>query len=253
MHDPAEGVTAQGTITTGAARDAIDQVWLPLLGEARREIPEAASLYVYGSVATGTAVAPGSDVDLLTLDLPAREAERVSIELSTRYHRRCRAVSIAPASSEALRGKDDESYGLQVFLRHYCVHLAGDDPSADLPDYAADRRAARGFNGDIAEHRAAWLDDLRNGADLVKLGTRVARKTLLAVAGIVSIRQGTWTTDRWTAAAEWQALEPDHPVDVLAEWLDEPPTDVNQIRDALHGPVAHVERMFASEIGLWSS
>lgn len=253
MRDPAEGVTAQGTIATGAAREAIDRAWLPVLNRARREMPEAASLYAYGSVATGTAVSPGSDVDLLTLDLPAREAERISAELSARYGRQCRAVVIAPASSEALLAEDDESYGLRVFLRHYCVHLAGDDPSADLPDYAADRRAARGFNGDIAQHRAAWLDDLRRSADPGRLGTRIARKTLLAVAGIVSIRQGTWTTDRRGAAASWQALEPDHSVVFLREWLDEPPTDVSEVRDALHGPVAYIERTFASEIGLWRS
>jgi hypothetical protein len=43
-------------------------------------------------------------------------------------------------------------------------------------------------------------------ADL--LGVRVARKTLLAVAGLVSVHDDTWTTDRSRAVQRWSDLEP---------------------------------------------
>ena len=44
-------------------------------------------------------------------------------------------------------------------------------------------------------------------ADL--LGVRVARKTLLAVAGLVSVHDRTWTTGRARAVQRWSELEPD--------------------------------------------
>jgi hypothetical protein len=43
-------------------------------------------------------------------------------------------------------------------------------------------------------------------ADL--LGVRVARKTLLAVAGLVSVRDHTWTTGRSRAVQRWSDLGP---------------------------------------------
>ncbi|MCM0638919.1 hypothetical protein [Cellulomonas wangsupingiae] len=38
--------------------------------------------------------------------------------------------------------------------------------------------------------------------------TRVARKTLLAVAGLVSVHDHTWTTDRSRAVRRWCEIEP---------------------------------------------
>jgi uncharacterized protein len=122
------------------------------------------------------------------------------------YSDRCREVSIAPAAWAELEADSDEGHGLRVFLRHYCVHLAGDDPADALPAYPADRRAARGFNGDIAQHLRRWELEADNDADLGRLATRIARKTLLAVAGLVSMRDATWSTDRRTGASDGTSL-----------------------------------------------
>lgn len=251
MRDPREGVTPHGTIRTGARRDAIAPVWQPVLHAAVEAVAGRASLYVYGSVATGTADVPVSDVDLLSIGLPTDEAARISGDLSARFRESCREVSVAPASRSDLEGDSDESYGLRVFLRHYCVHLAGDDPAADLPAYPADARAARGFNGDIARHAERWRTELEDDPDVARLGTRIARKTLLAVAGLVSVRGATWSTDRRSCAARWNALEPELSVEPLVTWLDDPPTDPEEVRRVLRGPVAGSVSAFAAEIGLW--
>lgn len=251
MRDPHEGVTPQGTIRTGASRDAIAPVWEPLLDAAVDAVPEGVSLYVYGSVATGTAEVPRSDVDLLSIGLPTNDAARISADLSARFRELCREASIAPASSADLEGDSDESHGFRVFLRHYCVHLAGDDPAADLPASPADTRAARGFNGDIGRFAARWQAQLEGDTDVARLATRIARKTLLAVAGLVSVRDGTWSTDRGSCAARWEELEPDVPVDTLISWLDSPPAERDEVRRVLQGPVAAVVQAFEAEIGLW--
>ena len=254
MHDPQEGVTPDGLIRTGAAHGAIASTWTPVLQDAVAAVDAVAggaSLCVYGSVATGCAVVPSSDVDLLSVGMPARQARRLAAELSVRYRDWCREVSIAPASWAQVAADSDEGLGLRVFLRHYCVHLAGDDLADGLPAYRADRRAARGFNGDLAEHLERWALEVDDEADAARLATRIARKTLLAVAGLVSLRDATWSTDRRTAASRWNELEPGASVEVLVEWLDTPPGDRTAIREVLEGPVAEVLRSFRWEIGLW--
>jgi uncharacterized protein len=251
MHDPREGVTPDGLIRTGATRDAISPTWTPVLQAAVDAVAGRASLYVYGSVATGCAVVPTSDVDLLSVGLPAHEARSIAADLSVQYGDRCRGVSIAPAAWAELEADSDEGHGLRVFLRHYCVHLAGDDPADELPAYRADRRAARGFNGDIVQHLRRWELAADNDADVGRLATRIARKTLLAVAGLVSMRDATWSTDRRTGARRWHELEPGAPVAALVGWLDTPPSDRAAIHEVIEGPVSEVVRSFRSEIGLW--
>jgi uncharacterized protein len=252
VHDPREGVTPDGTIRTGASRHAIVRAYDPVLGAAVEAVTGRGALYVYGSVATGTAAVPTSDVDLLSVGLPTEEAARISAELSATFQDLCREVSIAPATWQDLESDGDDGYGLRVFLRHYCVHLHGPDPAEVLPDHPADARAARGFNGDIDQHATRWRTALEEGADVTRLGTRVARKTLLAVAGLVSVRDGTWSTDRRGSAARWDEMEPDHPVGELVSWLDTPPDDRPAVQRALDGPVDAVVRAFRSEIGLWN-
>jgi uncharacterized protein len=91
--DPDEGVAADGTIRTGAHRDRVPAGFEPILTDAVALLGESgASLYVYGSVATGTARPPSSDVDLLSIGLP--DAAILGQHLSARYAGRCRGVEV---------------------------------------------------------------------------------------------------------------------------------------------------------------
>lgn len=259
MHDPLEGVAADGSITTGVRRDRVPAAFEPVLADAAsmvRALGEDVSLYLYGSVATGQACVPSSDVDLLVVGASAADVAARAEALTARYRSQCRGVEVAGAAPDDLVGEGDEAYGNRVFLRHYAVHLSGPVVAGLRPAYPADARAARGFNGDIARHAARWADDLRAGADPLPLARRVARKTLLAVAGLVSVHDVTWTTDRTTAAHRWAALEPAHAPGLrrLLTWTDDPagvgPADVAA---ALDGTVAHVAEAFLQRIGLWSA
>jgi uncharacterized protein len=251
--DPLEGVAADGTIVTGADRSRVPAPFEPLLADAVALAGECgASLYVYGSVANGT-VRPGlSDVDLLSVGL-ADPPGLGRIPLA-RYAELCRGVEVSAATAADLAGDSDAAYGFRVFLRHYCVHLAGPDPGAAFP---ADARAARGFNGDIAWHYQRWRQALESGTvaeDL--LGVRAARKTLLTVAGLVSVSDRTWTTDRARAARRWGEIEPDlaAPLGALLSWATaecRPSSEEVQLALAGDGVVAAVADRFASLIGLW--
>ena len=204
LHDPREGVTSLGTIETGVRRDRVPALFEPVLDASVAAIRVAepdASLYVYGSVATGMARPGRSDVDLLTVGIPADEAAEIGRVLSARFEDLCRGVEVAAALPADFSGESDAAYGGRVFLRHYCIHLSGRDICPASPGFAADVRAARGFNGDIAEHARRWRHELAAGSDPARLGRRVARKSLFAVSGLVSVHDDTWTTDRRAAAA----------------------------------------------------
>ena len=259
MHDPREGITARGTIETGARRDRIPVHFQPVVDAALvalRALPQDPSVYVYGSVATGVAQVGISDVDLLTVGLPSTEAAEIAQELSIEFSDICRAVEIAVAQPGDFQGEADEAYGGRVFLRHYCVHLAGADLHSALPEFPADARAVRGFNGDIDQHAQRWRRDLDNGFDPAEVGRRLARKSLLAVAGLVSVRDATWTTDRTTAASRWAELEPALAADLgtLGRWadgIDRP--DRLAVEAALEGVVTQIIASFETSIGLWDS
>jgi uncharacterized protein len=92
-------------------------------------------------------------------------------------------------------------------------------------------------------------------ADL--LGVRVARKALLAVAGLVSVRDHTWTTDRSHAARRWGELEPGLAGHLgrLHSWaMGERQPSRQDVERALadDGIVAAIVQRFAGLIGLWT-
>jgi hypothetical protein len=197
-----------------------------------------------------------SDVDLLTIGLPSARANEMADALSRRFSVVCRAVEVAAARLADFTGGSDAAYGGRVFLRHYCVHIAGPDHHSALPEFAADARAARGFNGDIAEHSRRWRLELEKGGNPVDLSRRLARKCLLAVAGPVSVHDDTWTTDRTTAAARWAEIEPAVAQDLqmLLAWsAGDSSADRESVAAALDGVVERVVNAFRTSIGLWES
>jgi len=256
MHDPFEGVTPSGFISTGAKRGRVSHLFERVLDgavDAVRNTDPAASVYLYGSVATGMARPGASDVDLLTIGIAPPTAADIGRALSGRFSDLCRSVELAPAQAVDFTGDGDAAYGGKVFLRHYCVHLAGPDLQADLPDFPADVRAARGLNGDIARHAQRWRSRLGREDDPARLGRRMGRKTLLAVAGLVGVHDHTWTTDRARAAARWAEVEPPlaDGLSTLLAWANGAPAHRGAVADALDGVVSGVVDSFEAAIGLW--
>lgn len=257
MRDPREGVSPHGTIVTGASRDRVPADFEPVLTAASELVGShdaQGSLYLYGSVATGQAGVPSSDVDLFTIDVGPHVASTIGQTLSGRFSDLCRAVDMGAARTSDYLGDTDAAYGNRVFLRHYCVHLSGPPQHESLPDYPADVRAARGFNGDIAEHAKRWRVALYAEGDHAELARRVARKSLLAVAGLVSVYDRTWTTDRAGSASRWAEIEPELARDLshLVSWMEGQviPSRAELAR-TLGGLIAELVRTFESRIGLW--
>nr|WP_255480053.1 hypothetical protein [Quadrisphaera sp. RL12-1S] len=213
---------------------------------------------LYGSVATGQARPPGSDVDVVVVGVPRAAATSVGEDLSERFRGVAREVALGAAQLADLEGDDDEAHGNRVFLRHYCVLVAGDDVTAGWSPFPAD---ARGFNGDIATCLVRWRREGGGESRLDRpqaaaLGRRVARKTLLAAAGLVSVHDATWTTDRTTGAHRWAEVDPAVGDDLreLLAWAEGASSATGaEVRRVLgvHGAVQRVADAFRDRIGLW--
>ena len=254
MPDPREGVTPAGLIVTGARRDRVPSAYEPVLAYVLARVEPEVSVYLYGSVANGTAKVPSSDVDLLTIGLAAAEAAALGADASVTFAAICRGIEIAAMSSDDYAGEADEAYGNQVFLRHYCTHLAGPDLRIDLLEYRADARAARGFNGDIAQRLERWRAALGR-EDASNLSRRIARKSLLALAGLVSVHDGTWTTDRLAAVACWSEVDTSLAPGLarLLSLCDSGGASEEETAALLAagGVVETITTRFAADIGLW--
>lgn len=257
-HDPVEGKSADGLIVTGACRHRMSPQFNNAIACAEERVSAhggGVSLYVYGSVATGTARVGSSDMDLLTVGLSPVDAAQIGQDLSAEFAHLCRGVDIGPAQLSDYLGPGDEAYGNRVFLRHYCVHLAGPEVEPGQPGFAADQAAARGFNGDVGLCADRWRAEVLREPYPSTLARRVARKTLLAVAGLVSVHDATWTTDRVAAAWRWGMLRPAlaAPLRELVGWsVAGPPWPLPwQVQTALDGVVADVVCDFQQHIGLW--
>lgn len=222
--DPVEGVSADGVIVTGAATERVPAVYRPVVADCTALVRKVLGdrlhgLYLYGSVATGQARPPESDLDLLAVwvsEVDPAAVESVEGGLSARHSGVVREVSLASASVAEVFAGDRDGLGWRCFLRHYCVWLAGTDLRPELPACRPSRAVADGLNDDVGELVRRWrtqLADARTTAEVAAVARTAARKLLLVVSTSESVEHGGWTTDRATGAAllaahhpEWSAV-----------------------------------------------
>lgn len=204
--DPLEGIAADGFITTGADPANIKAPYDTIIDDAtitvRDELGEDLhSLYLYGSIATGQARPPQSDVDLLAVvfsKVAAGMCAHISSALSGRYDDLVRTVWIAPT---ALDDVLDEDQGLaeRCFIKHYCVHLTGHDLRPSLPRCTFSAELARAFNSDLASHLEEGLRRLETAGDpagITNIAQTSSKRLLMAAAVALSTTRGRWSTDR---------------------------------------------------------
>lgn len=218
--DPGEGVGADGVIVTGAAIERVPATYRPVVADCTATMREAFDdrldgLYLYGSVATGQAQPPDSDLDLMAVwasDVDPADVATAEATLSKRHADVVREVSLATASLAEIRADDRDGLGWRCFLRHYCVWLAGRDLRPALPPCRPSRAVADAFNDDVGELLRTWRTELsaaRTAAETAAVARVAARKILLVAATLESVEHGGWTTDRATAAALLAAHHPE--------------------------------------------
>jgi predicted nucleotidyltransferase len=219
MADPDEGLDAGGYITTGVSiakvREPYDAVLADVSSRIRADLRgEIHGLYLYGSVATGLATPPGSDVDLfaiVTTERAVEQCRRLNEELTARYRSTVRDIGIVASPLEAILAETEAGRADRCFLKHYCVIVAGVDLRPGLPRCRPDRALAREFVGDLAGMIAGFrqrLQEAASSADVEAVAALVGRRLLMAAAVLYSITDRTWTTGR---AAGARMLAQHHP------------------------------------------
>lgn len=232
MRDPQEGVGPDGTIVTGVGTRPIGAAYEAVLAASAEEVTARLGdalhgLYVYGSVATGQARPPRSDLDLYAVTRwPAAAACREAADaLSAAFVDTVREVGIASTPRDEVMADGSAGEAERCFLRHYCAHVAGEDLRADLPGCRASLSLARAFNGDIGEVVDRTSERLQEGPaspERRRLVATGSRRLLMAAATLLSARQGGWTTDRTRGAELLTAAAPELAVEVerVRDWTD---------------------------------
>lgn len=219
MADPAEGIDADGFITTGADVANIRPPFAAAVRDAvelcRSRCSPGFGLYVYGSVASGQARRGRSDLDLLLVVADPADLDSVAdvgATLTRRHGALFREVSLATGTTDEILDGGPARAADRCFLKHYCVCVAGRDLTVDLPRCRPSPALAAGFaaeTGEVLERLRAALTEAGQG-ELAGVARAGARKLLLTCAAIVSAETGGWTTDRHGAAVELSKRHPEH-------------------------------------------
>lgn len=232
LRDPREGVGPDGIIVTGVGARPVLAAYEAVLATSAEKLTSHLGdalhgLYVYGSVATGQARPPRSDLDLYAVTRwPAADACREAADtLSAAFVDTVRAVGIASTTWDEVMTPGPAGQAERCFLRHYCVHVTGEDLRADLADCRASVSLARGFNGDIGrvvDRTIRRLQEAPVAPERRRLVASGSRRLLMAAATLLSAREGGWTTDRARGAELFASAAPAlaAEVDAVRTWTD---------------------------------
>ena len=242
-----EGVDDEGFIVSGAAVELIPPLYSPVLetcvATLAATIDGLVSIYLYGSVATGRASPPESDLDLLVVthdDTASDDIKACAANLTTRFSGAVHDVGIGHVTVDELFADNLDALGNRCFIKHYCLPVHGDDLRPRLPSCRPSATLAWAFN----HNTEAAIDRARKQLNLATTGDEVqavcraaARKVLLAAASLTSVVTSSWTTDRTRAATFIADAYPEwaHDATVGLAWTRTPTDDSTAVQRFLDG------------------
>ncbi|WP_337969844.1 nucleotidyltransferase domain-containing protein [Virgibacillus salexigens] len=254
------GLDRDGYIISDVSLDKIDNVYFPCIKEAveklGRVFPDLLhSVYVYGSVARGEAVAIKSDLDLLVIfngvlrTEASMELKSLSKELSLRYNYLVREVGLAVANYDYVI--NPENYYEQAFLKEICVCVHGEDLRERFGPYKLTSKIAVSFNGDIRDVFARTINRLEvaSNKEFKTLIQSFARKLIRTYYSMVMERSQIWTT-RLHEQSEViiNYLPHKEPIiHTLQNWIEESPTNREPVLELFQSEGSWVTENFEHE------
>jgi len=157
---------------------------------------QAHSIYLYGSVAKGAAVAGVSDLDvcLITrraLNATGRDSLRAIAKRAQAEHPIISKVDFDCGTlAEALAPENQFSWG--YWLRHHCRCVAGEDLASRFSRFTPSREIAVAVNGDFIPVLQSYLQQLAEPSDGRQLKRAAARKLLRATNLLRSDEDNDW-------------------------------------------------------------
>lgn len=154
------------------------------------------SIYLYGSVAKGAAVAGVSDLDVClitrrTLNAAEHDCLREIAARAQALHPVISKVDFDCGTlAEALAPDNRFSWG--YWLKHHCRCVAGEDLSLRFTPFAPSREIAVAVNGDFIPVLQGYLLQLAEAGDARQLQRAAARKLLRATNLLRSAEDNDW-------------------------------------------------------------
>lgn len=232
------GLDPDGYILSDVSLEKIDNIFYPCIRDAIEKLVSLFphllhSVYVYGSVARGDAVAVKSDLDLLVIfdgELSTEELaelKTLSRTLSRTYHSLVREIGVAFANYYYV--VDPANYYEQAFLKEICVCLHGEDLRERFGPYKLTSEIAISFNGDICEALTRTISRLETASkeEFTTILQSFARKLIRTYYSMVMARSQIWTTRLQEQSEVFIHYFPHKEpiIRTLQKWIDEPPTN----------------------------
>lgn len=229
------GLDPNGFIVSDVSIDKIDGVYVPCIRESVESLKklfplQLHSVYIYGSVARGEAVAFKSDIDLIAMfegNVQTAELTRLAEALSQKYCSLVREVGIAVADYDYTM--DPFNYYENAFLKELCVCVYGEDVRDRFGPYKLTSEIAIRFNGDIGEAVTRTLERIKTASDeeVKRFSQSFARKLIRTYYSMVMVRSQIWTTRLGEQSEVFLHYFPEKEsiIHILLNWIDEPPTE----------------------------
>ncbi|KAF0864453.1 nucleotidyltransferase domain-containing protein [Pseudomonas sp. LD120] len=197
------GVDADGLINL-PAEPPVQAEYRGLLDDIRTTLsdplgPSLHSLYLYGSVARGTARAHASDLDLcLILQHPAtpqqlRHLENLRRVLQARHPRVAKIDFDIGHLAQVLAAENLDSWG--YWLKHHCRCLSGEDLRPRFAPFRPSRNIALAVNGDfqtVLDDYAERIEGERRPAEILRLQREASRKLIRATNLLRAEQEPRW-------------------------------------------------------------
>ncbi|PXW87493.1 nucleotidyltransferase family protein [Pseudogracilibacillus auburnensis] len=259
------GLDGDGYIMSDVALDKIDNVYFTCIRESVEELVrlfphQLHSVYVYGSVARGEAVAVKSDLDLLAMfndtlgEKELVELKAVTKVLSRKYHTLVRDVGIAVANYDYV--VDPANYYEQAFLKELCVCVHGEDLREQFGLYKLTSEIAISFNGDIHEVLARTMIRLEAATidEFKILVQNFARKMIRTYYSMVMVRSQIWSTRLHEQSDVFIHYFPHKEpiIHTLQKWIEEPPINRELVLDLFQNEGKWVTTNFEREAHITS-
>jgi len=188
------------------ALSKIPAKYKPIVKDVKSELLEFSdkihSIYLYGSVATGQAKSPTSDLDLVVV-LNAKPTSKLKNELkelekslSIKHQKAFREVGFAITyKNEVLRGK--EAFGWRFFLTILSVKIFGNNLFHKEMKFSPTKKLARNLHLDISKNIEEAKRKIKSANDEeAKLQIKSIMKKIIRTAfSIVMEDENYWTTD----------------------------------------------------------
>lgn len=255
------GLDRDGYIVSDVGIDKIHSIYLPCIHDSIEGLTllfpnHLHSVYVYGSVARGEAVAGKSDLDLIAMfegTLNSEESSQLknlSAALSQKYCFLVRDVGIAVANYDYTM--NTKNYDEGAFLKEMCICVHGEDPTMEFGPYKLTSEIAVSFNGDIGDVVTRTIRRINLVSDLEfrRVSQGFARKFIRTCYSMVMVRSQIWTTRLHQQAKIFiQHFPEKEPViRTLQKWLEESPTNRSLVLNIIQSEGEWITKNFAREV-----